>query len=225
MHQPLPKAAPAATPAPASAPAPLPPAASESPAPPPTQPTLQPTVVAAVAPVAPVAPAPARAVQPPPPTVVTENVWPAPFKFPESSSVASSSSAAAAAPTSGRRSAAAASASAAAAAAAVAERAAAEEAEAMAALSPLERELGRALRVVLPEQREAAAEEADGAQAMDESDDFYECALPSSVSCRSGFATMNEGPHVRGRSGQGTKAEGFRAQCSKHPAQEVALSY
>ena len=44
----------------------------------------------------------------------------------------------------------------------------------MAALSPLERELGRVLRVVLPEQREATDEE--GPQAMDESDDFYECA-------------------------------------------------
>jgi hypothetical protein len=164
VHQPLPKAAHAAAAAPASAPAAAP---SASPAPPPTQPTLlEPVVVTAVAPMA---SPPTRAVEPPLPAVITEGVWPAPFKFPEASSGASCCSSSSA-PTTGRAAPAASSASAAAAAAA--EKTAAEEA--MAALSPLERELGRALRVVLPEQREAT--DADGPQAMDESDDFYECA-------------------------------------------------
>ena len=37
-----------------------------------------------------------------------------------------------------------------------------------------------------------------------------------------GFSQMNEGPPVRGCSGQKKEAKGSRAQCSEHPAQEVA---
>jgi len=54
---------------------------------------------------------------------------------------------------------------------------------------------------------------------------FQACSSPPEALRHSGagqrLAKMNEGPHVRGCSGQQDEAEGFRAQCSEHPAQEV----
>lgn len=163
VHEPL------ATPAAAPTAAPVPQAASASPtpvqqqlAPPPPQ---APAVVAAAA--APT-PRPPRPIQPPP--VITEGVWPAPFKFPESSTPAAPT-------TSAPR------ASSATAAAAVIDTTEAMEADE--SLTPLERELGRPLRVVLPEQ--SSDPEAETVP-MDVSDDFYEYALglasPDRASCR-----------------------------------------